>query len=287
MTTLDLREEWTDLLARRAAFVDALALYGAVVDRWAEVADPLAPLGWDAHHCQEPWMRGVPLLAEAAPDLGASALEEILGPVMDALLPVRPELAPALDRFARAWDEGRLRPRNLFPSRARSGTAPEGVAIEPTLLAFLATVSLRPFLEAYFAGCREHLDDGRWTLGVCPFCGAPPGFSEVLEDGRRWLDCHVCGGRWIFSRMRCPHCGGEESRDFARLLPERQDEGYAVNACRRCQGYVKELDRRVRWNGRSGLVEDWGSPHLDLVARRAGYWRGVPSLIDLAHPEAV
>ena len=49
-----------------------------------------------------------------------------------------------------------------------------------------------------------------------------------------------------------------------------------------CGGYLKELDRRVRWNGRSALVEDWGSPHLDLAARRAGFWRPLPSVLDLA-----
>jgi FdhE protein len=284
MMPLDLREEWSDLLARRADLAGALALYGAVVERWAGLGHRLPPLAWTAVECRDRWRRGLPLLAEARPDLAPAALEEVLGPVMDALAALRPEMAPALGRFARAWDEGALGPASLLPARGRIGTAPEEPAIEPALLAFLATVGLRPFLDPYLAGCREHLDDGRWSLGICPFCGAPPGFSEVQEDGRRRLDCHLCGGDWIFSRMRCPYCGSEDSREFARLLPERQDEGYAVNACRRCQGYLKELDRRVRWNGRSGLVEDWGSPHLDLVARRAGYWRGVPSLLDLLEP---
>jgi len=68
---------------------------------------------------------------------------------------------------------------------------------------------------------------------------------------------------------------------FSRVSSKDQEEGYSIAACRRCRGYVKELDRRVRWNGRSALVEDWGSPHFDLVARRAGYWRGIPSLIDV------
>jgi len=28
-------------------------------------------------------------------------------------------------------------------------------------------------------------------------------------------------------------------------------------------------------------VEDWGSPHLDLVAQRSGYWRALPSIVEL------
>jgi len=47
---------------------------------------------------------------------------------------------------------------------------------------------------------------------------------------------------------------------------------------------VKEVDRRQRWNARTSIVEDWGSPHLDLVARRAGYWRAVPTLLEVSMP---
>jgi hypothetical protein len=56
-------------------------------------------------------------------------------------------------------------------------------------------------------------------------------------------------------------------------LADASEEGYAIAACRQCQAYVKDIDRRVRWNGGPPLVEDWGSPHLDLIARRHGYWR--------------
>ena len=33
------------------------------------------------------------------------------------------------------------------------------------------------------------------------------------------------------------------------------------------------------------LVEDWGSPHLDLYAAREGYWRATPSLAHLLPPD--
>jgi FdhE protein len=152
------------------------------------------------------------------------------------------------------------------------------------LLGFLACASLRPILEAYFAECRPHLAEGTWSLGTCPFCGAPPAFADLIEDGRRRLACHLCGGGWIFSRACCPFCGTVAARDLIRLLPDGTEEGYAVEACRPCGGFVKELDRRVRWNGGSALVEDWGSPHLDLVAERAGYRRAVPTLVQLQRP---
>ena len=154
----------------------------------------------------------------------------------------------------------------------------------PRTLGALAAIALRPFLAAYFREVRADLEDGVWTLGVCPFCGAPPGFGDVVEDGRRRLACHCCAAGWIFSRRRCPLCGADASQDLVRLDPEGGDEGYFISACLACRGYIKELDRRVRWNGGPALVEDWGSPHLDLIAERQGYWRAVPTLLQLTGP---
>ena len=120
--------------------------------------------------------------------------------------------------------------------------------------------------------------------GHLPCCGAPPGFADLLADGRRQLACHLCDTRWTFARLVCPLCGNRTARDFVRLLAEDADEGYAIGACRACRGYVKELDRRLRWNAGSALVEDWGSPHLDLIAHRHEYWRPIPTLIQLSPP---
>src|SRR5438093_865204 len=67
-----------------------------------------------------------------------------------------------------------------------------------------------------------------------------------------------------------------------RLQAEGEDAGYVIAGCRACHAYVKELDRRERWNGGPPLLEDWGSPHLDVVARREGLVKPLPALLDLA-----
>ena len=86
----------------------------------------------------------------------------------------------------------------------------------------------------------------------------------------------------MFPRLRCPFCGHQTAKDLVRLDAEEREEGYFISACKPCRAYVKEVDRRVRWNAGSALIEDWGSPHFYLVASRAGYWRPLPSLIQLA-----
>ena len=230
----------------------------------------------------------MPLLAEAPPPIQAVDVEALAEPVLEALAQTGTD-PQALQRFAEAWDASEVGPADLYPGRGRIGAvsvmALTGLSQEA--LAFLACGCLRPPLERYFAGCQAYLggtSDRHWDGGVCPCCGAPPGFTEFHEDGQRRLVCHLCGVTWTFSRLRCPYCGSQNPADFVRLLAEDAEEGYAIFACKPCQGYLKELDRRLRWNVASALVEDWGSPHLDLIAQRAGYWRAVPTLIQPARP---
>lgn len=279
----ELQDAWADLLRRRPSFGDTLAVYGEILDTWARwsPSEPLTlvpkPEAWRAA-----WAGGTPLTAEAARVLRREHLEDLLGAAMEALARVEPAMASALQDFAAAWDGGRLSPAALLPSRARIGA--EGVAgLGSDALAFLAGASLRPVLEAFFAPARGVFQEGDWALGVCPFCGGPPGFIDIVEDGRRRLACHLCAGTWGFPRLRCPFCGVEGGAHQVRLTPdEAREEGYAVTACRECRAYIKEVDRRSRWNAGPALIEDWGSPHFDLVAHRQGYWRPIPSIVQLA-----
>jgi len=281
----DLRDDWRDLLRRRPEFSATLAPYGDLVEGWASwEAMPTVVLEWGARECRERWERGMPLIADAPPPLTSDRIEDLLGLAIGHLEGLGELVRDGLRRFEEAWDRGAIGPTLLYPTPGRigSGQVQETTGLPAEVVAFLAAASLRPPFEAYFARCRANLDDFVWALGICPFCGAPPGFSDVGEDGRRRLACHCCGGSWDFSRMRCPFCGNERSRDLVRLEPEGRDQGYVVIACDVCRLYVKELDRRVRWNGRCSIVEDWGSPHFDLVAVRAGYSRPLPALVQLA-----
>lgn len=203
---------------------------------------------------------------------------------MEAVAACAPAARPGLARLAEAWDRGALGPTALLPAPGRlgSGAVEAQTGLASDVVAFLALGTLRPALERHLGAARAHLGRDLWALGVCPCCGAPPGFADIQEDGQRRLACHLCGTGWGFARTRCPFCGGDRAADLVRLEPEGlREQGYVVLACRACRGYVKELDRRVRWNGGPALVEDWGSPHFDLVALRAGYWRPGLTLVGL------
>jgi hypothetical protein len=283
---LDLREAWRDLLARRPAFRETLSPCGEIVEAWAgwEPPRPLA-LALDGEACRASWASGIPLVAEAARSLRAEDVESLLATAMETLARLEPGSGPALQRLAEAWDEGAATPAALLPSpgRVAARLGAHADALGAGGVAFLAVAALRPALEAMFEPQRVHLTESLWSLGVCPFCGGPPGYTDVVEDGRRRMACHLCGGAWLFAKLRCLFCGVEGAQHLVRLTAgDAREEGYAVSACRECRAYVKEIDRRARWNGGPALVEDWGSPHFDLIARDHGYWRPDPPPVLLA-----
>ena len=278
-----LSSEWEDLLARRPAFRESLSLYGAVLVAWGRWSSEGSPvLRWRPEQCRERWERGVSLIVEALPAFNREALEPLFAPLIEELAALGEEEAEALSRFAAAWDEGRLSPLDLLPGLQTEGG--EAFGISANLLRLVTYLGLRPPLEAYFAEVRPVFSADFWEAGSCPFCAGAPSFGDIGEDGKRWLSCALCGGRWPIGRLRCPFCGNGDAKTLTRLAAEDKEEGYLIEACDLCRGYLKGVDRRVRWNAASALIEDWGTPHLDLIARRRGYWRATPSLIQLVPP---
>lgn len=282
---ISLRAEWEDLLGRRPAFRDALGLYGRVLEAWERwTPSAVGALRWGPDECRKRWERGVSLIREAPPIFEHDALEPILGPVLDALAALGESEAEALGRLAAAWDEGRLTPAALLRGVPNGAESPPALAlgIPVDLLGLVTYLGLRPPVTAYFQEARAAFAEALWDAGECPFCAAPPAFADIEEDGKRRLSCALCGGRWGIGRLRCPFCGNREARALTHLAGEGAEEGYLIEACEACRGYLKGVDRRVRWNAASALIEDWGTPHLDLFARRRGYWRPTPGLVQLA-----
>jgi hypothetical protein len=281
-----LAAEWEEVRRRRPDFQEPLEFWSGILAGWQRWKDDGRRLGWDALACRERWDRATPLLAEAEPGLDPDAVGDLIGPVMERLCAEGPAAAEAFQRFAEAWDRGEVGPGTLLP---RPGSDPAGVLVErfgigAHLAGFLGLAGLRPAVEAYLEGVRA-LPEGAWPRGQCPWCGTWPFYGDLVEDGRRRLSCHLCGGSWLAPRLKCPFCESWESRDLVRLVAEGSEEGYFIEACRACRGYLKGVDRRQRWNAASPLVEDWGSPHLDLYAYREGYWRPTPCLAHLLEPE--
>jgi FdhE protein len=240
-------------------------------------------LRWSPDECRERWARGAALILDASPGLAREPLEPLFERILDAVAALGDDKATGVGRFAQAWDAGQLSPSTLLErSRKESARGLQGsLGIPADLLSLVTYLGLRPPLEAYFAVVQPAFSAELWDSGGCPFCAAPPAFGDIGEDGKRWLCCALCGARWTIGRLRCPLCGNRNAKTLTRLAAEGSEEGYLIEACDACRGYLKGVDRRVRWNAASPLIEDWGTPHLDLIGRRKGYWRATPHLICL------
>lgn len=281
--------EWDEVLARRGTLREPLGFWTDILQRWAGWKPPalLQPLRWSVEECGVRWERGQPLAVEAEPVIPADAVEDLLGPVMERLAADGPDAAEAFQRFAESWDRGEVGPGAFLPRPDRDPAIflQERFRLAAHLSAFLGPAALRPALETYFEATRV-LPESAWSRGVCPWCGGAPCYGDLTEDGRRRLTCYLCAGAWMAPRLKCPFCDSWDSKDMVRLVAEGIEEGYFIEACRVCRGYLKGVDRRQRWNAGSPLVEDWSSPHLDFYAAREGYWRATPTLFHLLPPDS-
>jgi hypothetical protein len=284
LVSLDLREAWTDLQARRPRLRRVLTAYTPLIARWADfVPSPETELRATEEECRARWTRGLPLLSDASTSTFRADVETLLGSAMEWLAAFDGAFVPGMRRLAEAWDGDEVVVSALMPGGGRlgDGTLERVSGLSAAAAGVLLQAALRPLLQAHLGPIAARLGGGTWELGICPFCGAPPAFGDLGEGGQRRLACHLCGNSWSHSRLRCPLCGTVESKDLVRLAPGGPDEGYLISACGACRGYFKEVDRRIRWNASCPVVEDWGSPHFDLVAVRAGYRRPLPTLLQL------
>ncbi|HLC41392.1 MAG TPA: formate dehydrogenase accessory protein FdhE [Methylomirabilota bacterium] len=268
---------------------DSLSIYEGLLEAWVRWPESrLMPLRWSSAECRARWERSQPLIVDAPLEIPLSEIEDQLVSVLELVAGLGEAEAQAVERLALALTTDPVSVSTLLrglrnPDR---GAMPSALPCPTDLLAFVTYGSLRPLLEEYFLEARPHFGSEFWDQGHCPFCGAFPAFIEFGDDGKRRLVCHLCSGVWTLGRLRCPYCDNRDPKSLVRLAAEGGEEGYLIEACDLCKGYLKGVDRRLRWDLGSPIIEDWGSPHLDLIAQRKGYWRATPCLIQLAHVES-
>jgi FdhE protein len=128
-----------------------------------------------------------------------------------------------------------------------------------------------PFLQA----CGRHLAPREqfWMEGYCPTCGAWPVFAEIRGIERaRYLRCGRCGDEWQIHWLQCPFCGESDHQQLLSLVPQKGD-ARAIEACNRCEGYIKSFTTLQGADRLAVLVNDLASIDLDIAAVEQGYNR--------------
>jgi FdhE protein len=105
-------------------------------------------------------------------------------------------------------------------------------------------------------------------------CGSWPAFAEVRGIERsRYFRCGRCGGEWHARALCCPYCETIDHDELVALVPESGGSNAAIDACRRCLGYVKTLTRLQGCPPETVMVEDLATVDLDVAALEHGYNR--------------
>lgn len=183
-----------------------------------------------------------------------------------------------LQRIAEALTEGQLDPASLFGAylernRFPLAKAAEGIGVPSSLLEYVIGLACSFALQqAREAGLQPPTPE-RSQLH-CPLCGGAPSMGELVgEEGRMELHCGTCGQSWPAARRQCSSCGNREEASL-EYFTAGQEQGYRVNICRNCSGYLKVVDSRVIGEGLPMDLEDLATLHLDLLAQREGFSKG-------------
>lgn len=150
------------------------------------------------------------------------------------------------------------------------------------LLTYLAQSSIKPFFEAYAEKLKGYVDQESWWKGYCPVCGSAPATGELrIEAGERYLQCSTCSFMWRFKRVVCPFCGNDNHEKLRYFNTEGNGKGYRVDVCEECKKYIKTFDFREVREDVIPIVDDMGTLHLDMIAEKQGYTRGVPGFLEV------
>lgn len=150
------------------------------------------------------------------------------------------------------------------------------------LLTFLAESSINPIFVAYADKLKRYVEQESWWRRYCPICGSQPERGELgIDVGERFLECSLCSFKWRFRRVVCPFCGNEDHKKLRYFNTEADGKAYRVDVCDECKKYIKTIDLREIGGEVDLIVEDIGTLHLDLIAEKEGYTRGVPGFLDV------
>lgn len=151
----------------------------------------------------------------------------------------------------------------------------ERLRVNPEIISFLITNSIKPIYEAYSKGLKEYVNQDRWWRGYCPVCGSEPYISELKDEGRvegaRFLICSSCGFEWRFNRLKCPFCENSNHERLRYFYTEKEGRCYRVDVCDKCKRYIKTVDTKSLGIDFFPFLEDIGTLHLDILAQKEGY----------------
>jgi FdhE protein len=267
--TAELERRVNRLREARPELDTAIDLQAALIRARLEMLEPdLAALRLPPEVAVERLRSHTPLLHQAPVFVDVGWAAGLFGRLV--------EVSPQAEEVQTALDEGLLDTEALFQEafvghRDHVGHIAGDADLDPEPLSSLAWLAVAPMLTSYARQLQPYLDRGlsAWDRGYCPVCGAWPGFIELRGvQHTRWLRCLSCGTAWPAPPV-CTYC----LADAPLSLGLENDPRYAIEACDRCQGYLKTIRAFEPSPTELLPLDDLASVHLDTLAQQKGYAR--------------
>jgi FdhE protein len=152
------------------------------------------------------------------------------------------------------------------------------LGIETDLVSFVGLNLSQTVAELYADKVKQKVDQESWYKGSCPVCGSYPAIEKLRrDDGKRILQCGLCGTEWHFKRIMCPFCSNEDHNSLRFFVVEEETptekSAFRVDVCDKCKIYIKTLDeRKLPKSEKPDLyLENLNTIYLDILAQKDGY----------------
>ncbi len=224
--------------------------------------------------------KGLPLLGKEGFVIDLEAAQRLFYALSAICQGATPKMNAEIPRIQEAAGQGTLLLSDLLRRHYDMSflkQAADHGGVDQAILTFLVRTSVRPCLEIQMKELRELVDLEAWLQGACPLCGSPPQIARLSgEEGKRHLQCSLCGCQWRGERIACPYCSNKVFDSLHYLFAE-EEEAYRVDLCDQCKGYIKTIDCRKLDYEPFLELEDIVTMHLDILALEKGYRRPAPS----------
>lgn len=264
------------LRGRRAPLAELLDFYEKILsEEYRSEAKPDVSL-LCGPHLEGRNRKGQPLVERSAFVIDLPSAEALFWRLSGIVKARGGEVGERVEQIEEAIKYGSLALERLLQEAAAEEGALQRMAeecsLDPELLTFLASSSIRPSVEGCAKALIPFADLNAWYKRICPLCGSPPKMAELKGEqwtSFRWLYCAFCGMSWPYRRLGCPFCGNQDHQRLDLLYVE-EDRRCRIETCGACRRCIKVVDNK-EFFGLIPFLEDLATPHLDLLALERGF----------------
>lgn len=256
---------------------ELLKAFGPIIARQRQLADSISLPKLDYSSVDKEKLRaGVSVIRQINLFSFQDPLEEIALSLVAAVKQGLPKLTEELERLSDLISKGKLRLADYFEVHPNDeNKTMEGwdnnLKISPSNASFLLSLVARVLLERRAGEATEALGEFAWEKGYCPVCGEFPSIALIEEQGgKRFLHCSSCGQDWRYTRVVCPYCEKEASKEMDYFYVENKTQESAF-VCDQCRKYLVTLYRAGRLHARDMDISAISLVHLDMIMQDKGY----------------